>query len=580
MSSSIIKNDEKENEQFKTIKKLLKDKNLNPKKANDLKYLLSLTMRTEIKKFNFENLLLYLMKYFNDKNKTIFYEYFFHSCELGKYANIKILLENGLNVNCQNDLGETPLHIAIAKNDVELIKLLIEYEPDTSLTTEKDDFTALNYAEISGNKKIIKIITELDEKNKKKLIKSEIIDYINRDMNDINNIPIDNISNFVNKNSNFEEIQNYNGERMSIVTEEEQNQNTILTNNSKIKNEKNNSNKINKINKNDNIITLTKKILNNSDYSEGISPKNTIKVINYYNNINNINIINNINNHYNINENNFRRFYTEENSSDKKRSKRFASDLKNYTSPLKRKDELVNYYYNRSTNPSCVQSLTTSHTCNKEQIESPLLRYKTVKSIDRKVELYNFILEINLPKNYAKLLIDNGFDDLEMLISQAKNSVALSYQNLKDIGISLPGDRAKILIHLEELAGNFPFSLDKDKLYSNKNEEKINNSLYIFLSSINLDEYMKIFIENGYYNAELLYIQMISKNPITEDILKNDFGISKLGHNKRIMLNLMTCSETYIKKLKNKINNNKDFNSIETEGSPYLNSCDSTCIII
>ena len=577
MSSSIIKNDEKENEQFKTIKKLLKDKNLNPKKANDLKYLLSLTMRTEIKKFNFENLLLYLMKYFNDKNKTIFYEYFFHSCELGKYANIKILLENGLNVNCQNDLGETPLHIAIAKNDVELIKLLIEYEPDTSLTTEKDDFTALNYAEISGNKKIIKIITELDEKNKKKLIKSEIIDYINRDMNDINNIPIDNISNFVNKNSNFEEIQNYNGEKMSIVVEEEQNQNTILTNDSKIKNEKNNCKKINK---NDNIITLTKKILNNSDYSEGISPKNTIKVINYYNNINNINIINNINNHYNINENNLRRFYTEENSSDKKRSKRFASDLKNYASPLKRKDELINYYYNRSTNPSCVQSLTTSHTCNKEQIESPLLRYKTVKSIDRKVELYNFILEINLPKNYAELLIDNGFDDLEMLISQAKNSVALSYQNLKDIGISLPGDRAKILFHLEELAGNFPFSLDKDKIYSNKNEEKINNSLYIFLSSINLDEYMKTFIENGYYNAELLYIQMISKNPITEDILKNDFGISKLGHNKRIMLNLMTCSETYIKKLKNKINNNKDFNSIETEGSPYLNSCDSTCVII
>ena len=568
MSSSIIKNDEKENEQFKTIKKLLKDKNLNPKKANDLKYLLSLTMRTEIKKFNFENLLLYLMKYFNDKNETIFYEYFLHSCELGKYANIKILLENGLNVNCQNDLGETPLHIAIAKNDVELIKLLIEYEPDTSLTTEKDDFTALNYAEISGNKKIIKIITELDEKNKKKLIKSEIIDYINRDMNDINNISIDNISNFVNKNSNFEEIQNYNGEKMSIVVEEEQNQNTILTNDSKIKNEKNNSKKINK---NDNIITLTKKILNNSDYSEGISPKNTIKVINYYNNINNINIINNINNHYNINENNLRRFYTEENTSDIKRY---------YTSPLKRKDELVNYYYNRSINPSCVQSLTTSHTCNQEQKESPLLRYKTVKSIDRKVELYNFILEINLPKKYAQLLIDNGFDDLEMLISQTKNSVALSYQNLKDIGISLPGDRAKILIHLEELAGNFPFSLDKDKIYSNKNEEKINNSLYIFLSSINLDEYMKTFIENGYYNAELLYIQMISKNPITEDILKNDFGISKLGHNKRIMLNLMTCSENYIKKLKNKINNNKDFNSIETEGSPYLNSCDSTCVII
>ena len=579
MSSSIvIKEDSKEDEQFNGIKKLLNDKNLNPYNPKDLKYLLSLTMRTDIEMYNFEYLLRYLMKYFNDKNESLFYENFFHSCELGKKSNIKILLENGLNVNYQNDLGETPLHIAIAKNDIELIKILIEYEPDTSLSTDKDGFTAVNYAEILGNKKIIKMVKDLDEKNRKKLIKSEIIDYINRDMNNINNnLSSENISNLVNKDSNFEEIQNYNGERMSVIIEEEQNNSNSMKK-SEIKNVNNCNNKI--INKNDN--TITKKILNLSDYNEGLSPRNTIKVINYYSNINNIKNINNINSQHNLNnkfENSHKIFFTEENTSDVKMPKYLSTELKFCMSPLKRKDELANYY-NSSINPSCVQSLTTTHTLNKEQIESPLLQYKTAKSIDRKAEIYKFILEINLPKNYAEHLIDNGFDDLEMLITQAKNGVALSNQNLKDIGISLPGDRAKILIHLEELAGNYPFLLDRAKIYSSKIEEKENSSLYEFLSSINLDEYIKTFIDRGYYNAELLYIQMISKNPITEDILKNDFGISKIGHNKRIMLNLLTCSEYYIKKLKNRNSNNKEINLIKIEGSHFRNSCDSACVII
>ena len=73
---------------------------------------------------------------------------------------------------------------------------------------------------------------------------------------------------------------------------------------------------------------------------------------------------------------------------------------------------------------------------------------------------------------------------------------------------------------------------------------------------------------------------MISKHPITEDIFKYDFGISKMGHNKRIMLNLLTCSEYYIKKLKNKNSNNKDINLIQYEGIHFRNSCDSACVII
>ena len=567
--SSLAKKDGKDNEQDKSIKKLLKEKNLNPEQPNDLKYLLSLTLRPKIKKFNFEYLLLFLLKYLNQANESIFYEYFFQSCELGKINNVKILLENGLSVNCQNNLGETPLHIAISKNDIELIKLLIKYEPYTNLTTDKDNLTVMNYAEIRGNKNIIKLISDLNEINIKKKIKSEIIDYINKDMNNMNSLDFSNISSLMNKNDDIEQIQNYNGEIMSIVNNEEPSSSTI---NNHIKKDVN-IKSLKKINNNkDNIKkTISQTIINESDFCEDISPKNTIKVNNYNNNINNIN------NNSNSNDENYHRFLTEECICDIKISNQFTTDLKYFTSPLKKKDELLNYYNNNSINPSIVQSLTTSHSINKEQYESPLLLSKSSKSLDKKNELCKFITEINLPIIYGNYLLDNGFDDLELLISITKNSIALSNQNLKDIGINVPGDRAKILIHLEEMAGNFPFILEKDIIYSNKIDEN-KNSLYKFLTSINLEEYIRLFKENGYYNAELLYVQMVSKNPITEEILKNDFGLSKIGHIKRIMLNLLNCSQNYIKRLKNNNGENKSYKSIVFEGNPYSKACDA-CLV-
>lgn len=570
--SSLAKKDGKDNEQDKSIKKLLKEKNLNPEEPHDLKYLLSLTLRPKIKKFNFEYLLLFLLKYLNQANETIFYEYFFQSCELGKINNVKILLENGLSVNCQNNLGETPLHIAISKNDLELIKLLIKYEPYTNLSTDKDNLTVMNYAEIRGNKTIIKLINDLNEINIKKKIKSEIIDYINKDMNNMNGLDFSNISSLMNKNDDIDQIQNYNGEIMSIVNNEEASSSIINNHINKNVNIKS----LKKINNNkDNIKnTITQTIINESDFCEDISPKNTIKVNNYNNNIN---IINNINNNANPNDENYHRFLTEECACDIKMSNQFTTDLKYFTSPLKKKDELLNYYNNNSINPSIVQSLTTSHSINKEQYESPLLISKSSKSIDKKTELCKFITEINLPMIYGNYLLDNGFDDLEVLISITKNSIALSNQNLKDIGITIPGDRAKILIHLEEVAGNFPFILEKDIIYSNEIDEN-KNSLYKFLTSINLEEYIRVFKENGYYNAELLYVQMVSKNPITEEILKNDFGLSKIGHIKRIMLNLLNCSQNYIKRLKSINGEDKSYKSIVYEGNPYSKACDA-CLV-
>lgn len=526
-------------EQKTSIKKLLKEKNLNPKRSEDLKYLLSLSLLPKMNKFNFNfhSLISLLLKYKTAQNEPIFYDFFFESCELSKINNVKILLDHKFDINRQNELGETPLHIAVAKNDEELVKLIIKHEPRTDLVTNKDNFTVMNYAEICGNNTIIELVGDLNQKNLKNKIKSEVVDLIKKDMMNMN---VNNISTFsgFSKNKNFDEIQNYNGEKISTILNDDTNNNISPT--SKIPNKMNI-----KIQNNEKNCNNTITIINDSESFDDISPKNINKIINYDNNNKNINII----------------------SSESPKNIYFPS-------PSKKKE------CTSSIKSSYLQSLKTCHTLSKEHELSPIYKnYKTriPKLFNKKNELIKFISEINLPQRYSEILIENGFDDLAVLTNQMKKGLALSYQNLKDIGINNPGDRAKILIHLEEISQNFDFILENDVIYSNTIPEEKTGSLYYFLLKLNLEEYFNNFIENGYNNAELLFIQMASKNPITEDIIKNDLGIEKIGHLQRIMISLKEESKKYVGSLTKKENNDKNKNIIYEE-NPYLNSCDACSI--
>ena len=526
-------------EQKTSIKKLLKEKNLNPKRSEDLKYLLSLSLLPKMNKFNFNfhSLISLLLKYKTAQNEPIFYDFFFESCELSKINNVKILLDHKFDINRQNELGETPLHIAVAKNDEELVKLIIKHEPRTDLVTNKDNFTVMNYAEICGNNTIIELVGDLNQKNLKNKIKSEVVDLIKKDMMNMN---VNNISTFsgFSKNKNFDEIQNYNGEKISTILNDDTNNNISPT--SKIPNKMNI-----KIQNNEKNCNNTITIINDSESFDDISPKNINKIINYDNNNKNINIIT-------------------------------SESPKNiyFPSPSKKKE------CTSSIKSSYLQSLKTCHTLSKEHELSPIYKnYKTriPKLFNKKNEIIKFISEINLPQRYSEILIENGFDDLAVLTNQMKKGLALSYQNLKDIGINNPGDRAKILIHLEEISQNFDFVLENDVIYSNTIPEEKTGSLYYFLLKLNLEEYFNNFIENGYNNAELLFIQMASKNPVTEDIIKNDFGIEKIGHLQRIMISLKEESKKYVGSLTKKENNDKNKNIIYEE-NPYLNSCDACSI--
>jgi len=459
-------------------------------------------------------------------------------------------LKHNLDINKQNEFGETPLHIAIAKNDVELVKLLIQHEPRTDLVTKKDGYSIINYAKICGNNSILKMINELIEKNSKKKIKSEIVDFIQKDMVKIDDNNLSNLNSIVYNNINFDEIENYEGEKISAVL----NDDSIISNNLS-KNINNNKSKKEEKGCNNTSNTL---IINDSKIFDDIPPKNTIRISNYNNrkSISNPNVINNI-------------------QLPSKTSN--LTEIQIFPSPSKKKEN--SNFNTNSIKSSYLQSLKTSHTLSKEHELSPIYKNKINKFLNKKIELTKFISEINLPKKYAEILIENGFDDLNVLINQMKKGLSITYQNLKDIGITSPGDKSKILVHLEEISQNFDFDLEKDIIYSNNIPEEKSGSLYQFLHGIHLDEYFQLFIDSGFSSAELLFMQMASKNPITEDILKNDIGINKIGHLQRIMISLKEETKKYVDNLRIKSEkSNGKYKSLIFEENPYLNSCEA-CFI-
>ena len=590
-----------EDENFSSIKKFLIENNLDIKNTKDFRYLLSFTLRSGINN-SLNYLLKFLIKHVNSENEHIFYEYLFQSCELGKINNVKILLENGFNVNCQNIMGETPLHIAIVKRNIELIKLLIKYEPDTTLCTIKNNSTVMDYAEISNDNQIITLINKLNFINNKKIIKSEIADYINQNMaivnsssdssvskinsikNNSNNINIFSSNNI--KDKNFYEIQNYNGEKISVLTNDD-----FMNNSPKQSKKITKPQNIKKYISNKNSYTSKNNILpkpsffeyydkqqsissiileNESDFSENSCISEKLLSSNNLNIITNDNLDNNLYKKRHMTEDCF--FNTNLNI-----TKNTTEECHSFTTPLK-KDDKLHINGNLSLNSYQQQSLTTSNTFNNENFEVNNNSKKSSIIEEKIAELKKFIQEINLPIEYVNKFMDNGFDDLEVLLYQTKNGIALSNQNLKDIGIKLAGERAKIIIHLEEKAGILKYEIEKEKVYSNEKISGVDNSLYKFLASMNLEEYIKKFIKNGYYTGELLYMQMITKQPITEEILKNDIGINKIGHVKRLINSLTINSKNYLKKLNRKGNDVQKLKSIVFEGNPYLKSC-NVCIV-
>ena len=677
----------KNNIEIEKLKSLIETKQIDIEEEENLKFLLSLTLKHKKPTQNDINLINYLNTYLNKNNEKIFIDYTLQCCELGKEKILKIMFDKGININCQNEYGETPLHIAISKGDKMLISFLLKYNPDKNIKTFKDKMTAYDYSKEQGEQSIINLIDDtksliyeddhfsindnniyFDDRDNKIIgifqsKKNDIIDNYN-DMNILftkkskftntinstsNNGDIHYFDSVTEKDRYFEQIKKI--ENKSYCDNEyikEDNKNNINNINvsfdNYINNNNNNNDNFKKYIINNNNENFENYIINNNNNNKNIDNyiiddneeniknyiiNNNEKEENYENNEkeqSNLEDSLNDNNDFDINENDKNqleekqrqsndcvsfiddliskhKFYATEsnnlikqnkqsnltNSHSNINSNRITSFTGNslnnniinkknliipsnkiirnhipYNKIIYNNDNEINElkipfksYTNK--NELIINDNEIKNKNNSERVSFTYNKYLNNESLENinLTKIKNFLSEIGLSYHYCKLLLSNGFDDLEVLIQQTKSGIAITDKNLKDIGFKTSGKRAKFLIHLEEKANLYEFEIDKEKVYfpSIINE----NKLYRLLSSINLEQYINNFIINDYTSPELLYIQMLSRQPLTEEILFNEIGIDKVGYRMRLINKLKNESSNFIYKMKKgifKTNNN------------------------
>jgi len=192
-------------------------------------------------------------------------------------------------------------------------------------------------------------------------------------------------------------------------------------------------------------------------------------------------------------------------------------------------------------------------------------------------KLIELLAKIQLLK-YYDLFIENGFEDLSWIVEQTKKGNYLKDSTLKEIGITQSGERGKIHLAIEEIAGTVvterghsiyytpSYVLHKDYTSHNSSNYSINmnnshnkgkhleedlfsNPNYVnnferdikcigikkWLREMGLDYYFVNFLREGYYSLDLIFYQSMSHNPISDGVLERDMGIAKIGHRNRIL---------------------------------------------
>ena len=465
----------------------------------------------------------------------------------------ELLIQKGININLQNKEGNTALHYAYKLNNEKLISILIENNADTNIKNNNGlipEQITINSLNIDINLKSDDILNKsyYNYQDKNKSILMNIYEN-NNTFNNTNNTNLNETNKISYKNS----FVNYSySEDEDIIEQEDKKEESDIfkiTQSSKYKDKiKDVSNKnshtigdrYNMIpDFNDNKITNKNNNINKSkndnafcEYSTSISKEEKDLQIQkpYFNNIINKN---NKKNQINVNH--------EDNANNNKDNKSFY-EIKNL--------ESKNFY-----------SFDTFKESKNYQANNFIGNKPKDISND---SLSTFLWEINLDKKYYDLMDSNGFEDIHFLIGQERSNSSLNTSitnsELTEIGIILPGDRAKILIHLEEKAGNFSFTVPREVYYNRDNlknfmEDENIQKIYNWLKMIKVENYLENFLEGGYYSVELILMQMNSKNPITDIIIKDELGIKKVGHRARIINKLVEDGKKFLIKMREKVVN-------------------------
>ena len=231
---------------------------------------------------------------------------------------------------------------------------------------------------------------------------------------------------------------------------------------------------------------------------------------------------------------------------------------------------------NNNVNNNINTNNTTDN--NKKEINEQKMN-KEIK--ETKEILYNFLLKIEM-EQYTDILIKEGFDDIDLVINQMKTGNPINDDILREIGIERPGDRAKILIRIQECANLFEFKIPFEPVYyiNRKKFEFLKYDFHVkalqnWLKKLNLQNYLDKFYNNGYYSPELIFIQNTSKFPINDTILERDLKIENINDRKLLMSSISSDSKNYVSNLKN--NDDKKENGIYIDNKQIEE--DDKCLI-
>ena len=481
-----------------------------------------------------------------------------------------ILTSPLLDLAYKDKNGNTYLHLSVIQQNVKIIQTLIE--KGISLDEKNNDGnTALHFAYYINNNDIVKLLIKCNIntniKNNRGLIAEEIIPTydidkiagyevdMNFDINIYDELKYDNNEN----NENYDLKSEYNINNKRNIDSSGSGETKYNSQISKKKNFKNNKKKVKKLKQ-----TKKKNKNNDNDKLEN-SEEDDNDIINlpFYSIGNSNRKISNIDRIYYENDRFIRKesenypFYSE--LIDSINQSRTSS--KNNNNNLSNISEKNNNSESNSNNENNKYIIDSKKICNNASLLKNSINInddnnKNIINFTNK-PLLDFLMQINMQKYYLHFN-NNGLEYIAIIIEDAKKGVFLTDELLKTIGINKPGDRAKILIRIKEKANLFEFDVPKSVYYIANNLEKIEDDpnvykLYEWLKNISLEQYLKTFLVNGYCSIDLLFMQKISNNNLTDDILKNELGIELLGHRTRIFNKLKQEYKSYENKLKSSV---------------------------
>ncbi len=506
----------------------------------------------EIEKNNKENMKLILdvdILDLNIKNKDGD-SYLHYAIKNKNYNLIHNLIRKGIDLNIQNNLGNSPLHLAYELDDSVAINILIKNNINTRLKNKKGQIA--EEINIKNNYDLNNNLNNIDD------------NYLLRRSNTQTNKNINNLNNFDFNDEDFESMnENVNSEELnkSLNKYKYSYSNNIDNKKLEYKNFFSNSDS-NKINKNYNYKNFPE--VSTDFISESLNKKeNNEDFFNLDTSIDNIKKENKdkVEINFNMLSDDIKKMYVSAALENIKSNKmKFSFPENNFNNlPNDLNSNINNNNLNIDNNN---ENDIFRHVKGKSKTTQLLTKITfNLNKIDGK-KLYDFLLEIKMEK-YYNFFITNGFDDINLIIEQTKNNeLGINDKELKEIGIQLPGDRAKILIRIQEKAHNFSFKIPENVYYICEdliNIENDNNIIKLnkWLENIKCGFYLNNFISNNYFSLELLLIQMIAKNKLTEEIL-DEMGIYKIGHKIRILNKLKEDVKNLQNNKKLLINNSKE----------------------